>query len=145
MQSEHLLLLADIILVAHFAIALFITWSLPVIWLGRLLGWRFVHNPWFRYTHLVLMGVVLLETLVGMLCPLTTWEAALREAAGAPYHHHSFIGYWVNKLLFHDFSQTAYTVAYGLFFLAVIGTLFLVPVRRSQRKGRKKGTDSSSK
>lgn len=138
MDSGQLLLLADVVLVVHFAIALFITWSLPLIWLGGLLGWRFVRNSWFRFTHLVLMAVVLAESLVGMFCPLTTWESALREAAGEQPHGQSFVAYWVDRLLFHDFSATAYLTAYALFFVAVVVTFYLVPVRRAG----KKGTDS---
>lgn len=143
MDNGHLLLLADVILVVHFCIALFITWSLPLIWLGRMLKWEFVHNPWFRFIHLGLMGVVLAESLIGMLCPLTTWEADLREAAGMAYHDQSFVAHWVSRLLFHDFSETAYTIAYALFFLAVIATLFFVPIRLKSAGNRKKRTDSS--
>lgn len=138
MQSEHLLLLADIVLVVHFAIALFITWALPVIWLGGWRGWSFVRNPWFRLIHLALMGIVLAESFIGMLCPLTTWEADLRIAAGAPHHTTSFIAYWVSRLLFHDYSATAYMVAYALFFLAVILTLYFVPIRWNRHSNPEK-------
>lgn len=138
MTDGQMLLLADVVLVAHFAIALFITYSLPAIWLGRWLRWRWVHNPWFRYTHLGLMGVVMLESLIGMLCPLTTWEAALRRAAeeGTSGDGQSFVAHWVGTLLFHDFPEWVFTVAYAAFFAAVILTIFLVPVKRrgSQEK-----------
>lgn len=118
------LLLADLILAVHGAIALFITLGLPVIWAGAAAGWRFVHNPWFRYIHAGLMGVVLLETVAGVLCPLTLLEGALRRSAGqgGPGEGESFIGYWVGKLLFHDFTWTQYIVAYALFFGLVLLT-----------------------
>lgn len=144
MNENLLLLMADVILVAHFALALFITYSLPVIWIGRLFRWRFVHNPWFRYTHLCLMGVVLLESLVGKLCPLTVWETALRRAAGTGGEGgQSFVAHWVGRLLFHDFEEWFFTVAYAAFFAAVMITFFLVPVRR-QGKNRKETPDHST-
>ena len=43
----------------------------------------------------------------------------------------SFIGHWVGKLLFHDFSPVQYGVAYGLFFGLILLTFLLVPVRRT--------------
>ena len=136
MTDGQMLLLADVVLIAHFCIAIFITYSLPLIWLGRVFGWAFVRNPWFRYTHAGLMGFVLLESLIGVLCPLTTWEATLRRAAGAggPGDGQSFVAYWMGRLLFHDIDETIFTVAYALFFLAVLATFFLVPVRRARRE-----------
>ena len=44
----------------------------------------------------------------------------------------SFIAYWVEKLLFHDFDETCFTIAYGLFFVLVVLTLLLVPVQRKK-------------
>lgn len=139
MTDAQLLLLADIVLVAHFIIAVFITYSLPLIWIGALAGWRFVRNPWFRFSHAGLMGVVLLESLVGMLCPLTTWEATLRRSAGAGTagDGQSFVAHWMGRLLFHDFDEWVFTLAYGLFFAAVTATFFLVPVERRSEKREK--------
>lgn len=136
MTESQILLLADVILVVHFGIAAFNAFSLPVIWIGAMAGWRFVRNPWFRYSHVGLMGFVLIETLAGKLCPLTVWESALRRAVGqaGPGESQTFIGYWVGKALFHDFSQTQYTVAYTLFFGLIGLTLFLVPVRKKRKK-----------
>lgn len=131
MTDAQLILLADIVLIVHFCVAAFNVFSLPVIWIGRLLGRRFVHNPWFRLTHLGLMAFVLEETLMGRLCPLTIWEADLRRAAGAggPGDGESFIAYWVGRILFSEYDETTYMVAYGLFFSAIVVTLIIVPIR----------------
>ena len=136
MTDGQLLILADVVLVLHFLIALFLTLGLPAIWLGRMLGCRFVHNPWFRYAHGGLMGVVVFESLIGMLCPLTAWEATLRRAAGTPGggEGQSFVAHWMGALLFHDFDEQVFTVVYVLFFLAILATFFLVPVSRSSEK-----------
>lgn len=132
MTDPQLLLLADAVLAVHGLIAAFNGFSLPVIWVGGLAGWRFVRNPWFRFSHVGLMGFVLAETVAGQLCPLTVWEAMLRRTGGGGWagQGRSFIGYWADRLLFHDFSQAQFGVAYGLFFGLILLTLFLVPVRR---------------
>lgn len=136
MTDAQLLLLADTVLVVHFFIAAFNAFSLPVIWIGRLARWPFVHNPWFRFTHVGLMGFVVVETLAGKLCPLTIWEARLRQAAGDGWAGtgQTFVGYWVSRALFHDFTQTQYAVAYALFFGLIVVTFVLVPVRMKGKK-----------
>ncbi|QJB55707.1 DUF2784 domain-containing protein [Pseudodesulfovibrio sp. zrk46] len=136
MTDGQMILLADVILVLHFCIAIFLTYGLPVIWLGAWRGWKFVRAPWFRYTHAGLMGFVVLEALAGKLCPLTIWEATLRRAVGqdGPGDGQGFIAHWVGRLLFHDFEPWVFTVAYVVFFLAVLGTFFFVPVRKKLNK-----------
>ena len=97
MTDGQLLFLADIVLVIHFIIAAYLTLGLPVIWLGRFAGWRFVHNPWFRYSHVGFTGFVLLESLAGVFCPLTIWEGVLRRMAGQPGAGggESFFAHWM--------------------------------------------------
>lgn len=128
MSGGQAVLLADAILVIHFLIAAFLVFGLPVIWVGAFLKWRFVRNPWFRFSHAGLMGFVLAETLLGHLCPLTVWEAALRGNTTGQ----GFIVYWVDRLLFHDLDPTVFVVAYALFFAAVLATFLIVPVRRGR-------------
>lgn len=131
MSDGHLLLLADMILVLHFLFAGYLTLGLPAIWIGRLLGKPFVHNPWFRYSHLGVMGFVLFETLIGVLCPLTIWEADLRRAAGHTAHDQGFVTHWVGEFLFWEAEPWIFTVLYALFFGAILLTLWLVPVHRT--------------
>lgn len=139
MTDGQILLLADVVLILHFFIALFLSLGLPIIWLGRFLDWRFVRTPWFRYSHAGLMGFVVLESLAGKLCPLTTWEATLRQATGVDggEYQHSFISHWVSQLLFHDFDEAVFTTIYVLFFLAIAATFFLVPVEQNRNKQEK--------
>ncbi|MBI9080952.1 MAG: DUF2784 domain-containing protein [Pseudodesulfovibrio sp.] len=132
MADGQMMLLADGVLVIHFCIAAYLVLGLPLIWIGRCADWRSVRDPWFRYSHLGLMGFVFLESVVGRMCPLTVWEGALRRAAGQARtgRGESFVGHWMGKLLFCDFDETWFTAAYGVFFLALVVTLWLVPVRR---------------
>lgn len=139
MTTEQMVLLADVILVVHFLIAAFNAFSLPVIWLGGLLKWGFVHNPWFRFIHVGLMAFVALQAVGGKLCPLTIWEAALREATGTGGvgQGQSFIAYWAGRILFQDFEPHVFAISYSLFTLAIVATFVMVPVRFKRRKREK--------
>ncbi len=129
-------LLADAILLVHVGFVLFIVLGLPVIWLGALFRWRIARNRVFRFLQLGAMGVVLLETLLGMICPLTEWEAALRERAGQQaYGDDTFMQYWLQRLLYWDWSHTTFIVLYGGVFLAIVITYFAVPPKK--RAGRR--------
>jgi polyferredoxin len=119
-------LLADSLLVVHFAIAAFIVGGLILVWIGAALGWGWVRNPWFRYLHLAAILFVAAEALLGMACPLTVWEDLLRGGVRAE----SFIGRWVQRLLFYQAPEWVFTAAYAAWAAASAATLALVPPRR---------------
>jgi len=116
-------LLADLILVVHFAFVLFIVGGLALIWTGAGLGWRWVRHFWFRVAHLAAILFVAGEALAGMWCPLTVWEDALRGTRPEA----SFIARWIHRILFYSFPESAFTVVYVLFALAVLATFRFVP------------------
>src|SRR3954463_15912790 len=74
-------MIADAILVVQFAIVLFIVGGLGAVWVGPAAHWRWIRIPWFRYAHLGAFAFVAGEALIGMACPLTVWEDALRGGA----------------------------------------------------------------
>ncbi len=118
-------LLADAILLLHFAIVLYITLGLPAIWLGAACGWQWVRRFWFRLTHLAAIVFVALEALFGVWCPLTVWEDALRGST----NELSFVARWVHRLMFYQLPEWVFTLAY-VSFAAVVGlTWVLVPPR----------------
>jgi len=41
-------LLADVVLLMHFAVVLFVVLGLPAIVIGHRLGWRWTHRPGWR-------------------------------------------------------------------------------------------------
>lgn len=125
-------LLADAILVLHFAFVVGVLISIPLILLGALFGWKWVRNPWFRKTHLALISIVLIETIVGIFCPLTVWERILRERAGQDVSAGSFIERWVGRLLYYDFPPWVFTAAYFAVGAIIVGLYFAVPPRRSK-------------
>ncbi|HEX5093341.1 MAG TPA: DUF2784 domain-containing protein [Burkholderiales bacterium] len=117
---------ADLLLALHFAIVVFIAGGLVLTWIGAALGWRWVRNPWFRWLHLAAIGVVALEAVIGMTCPLTEWEDALRGGGAAE----SFVGRWVQRLLYYRAPEWVFTLLYLGWTAATLATLRFVPPRR---------------
>lgn len=123
-------LLADAILLIHFAFVLFVLGGLLLIWTGAVLGWKWVRYFWFRIAHLAAIVFVALESLVGVWCPLTVWEDALRGTASDK----SFIARWVHRVMFFQLPEWMFTVAYVLFAAVVVLTfLFIAPEKRRSR------------
>lgn len=114
---------ADAIVVVHFLIAGFIVGGLPLIWVGRSRSWRWIHGRLFRALHLGAITFVALETLADYVCPLTVWEATLRGRRPPA----SFVGYWLDRILFYSLAHWVFALAYGLWALATLLTWWLVP------------------
>jgi len=84
-----------------------------------------------RYTHLGAVLLVALEALLGVLCPLTEWEYALRRLSGQRVESEiPFMARLVRKIIFHDLPPWVFTTAYVAFALLVGATLLLYPPRR---------------
>ena len=116
-------MLADLILLLHFALAAFIVLGLPLVWIGAWRDWNWTRNRALRYAHAAAIVVVAAEALAGSVCPLTRWEDALRAAADG----RSFVGRWMSQLLYYDFPEWAFTLAYVLYALATLASLRLIP------------------
>ncbi|HBO45805.1 MAG TPA: DUF2784 domain-containing protein [Planctomycetaceae bacterium] len=123
-------LLADLIVVIHAGYVGFVVLGVPAILFGAWRGYGWARNFWFRGVHLLMIGVVALESIFGILCPLTEWEDQLRASAGQDVEEGSFIGRWTHELIFVDLSPGVLTACYCLFAAVVIGLLFLIPPRR---------------
>ncbi len=128
--------LADLVLVIHFLFVSFVVGGLALIWIGAAANWRWVRNFWFRIAHLAAICFVALEALIGMVCPLTEWEDALRGARGEA----GFIARWVYRILYYSLPDWVFTTAYLAFALAVALTFWRVPPQR--RKRERKGAPS---
>ena len=121
---------ADIILLVHFCLACFIVLGLGLIWLGAGLGWQWTHNFWFRLIHLSAIVCVAMESIVGIVCPLTRWEDALRQSTGT---QPSFVARWIQRLLFYVLPEWVFTAVYIAAAVVTALTWLLAPPRRSQR------------
>jgi hypothetical protein len=124
-------LLADLLLVAHVAVVLFIVGGLALIAVGGALGWGWVRLFWWRVLHLAAMGFVAVGAVVGWICPLTVWEDALRRRAGETGYGTGFVQYWLERVLYHDWPDWVFTVLYLAVFGAILAVWWLVPPRRS--------------
>ncbi len=72
------------------------------------------------------------ESLIGVPCPLTVWEAQLRKMAGQTGYTGDFLGYWAHRLIFFRADPWVFTLIYTLFGLAVLVAFILAPPRRSR-------------
>lgn len=122
-------ILADAIVVVHAAFVAYVVLGMLAILIGIVLRRGWVWNFWFRVTHLAAIGIVVLETVGGVACPLTTWEHALRRRAGQTGYTGDFLGYWAHRLIFFDFSPKVFTAIYFLFGASVFLAFVLAPPR----------------
>lgn len=127
-------LLADVIVVFHLGYVLFAILGEVVVLVGWPLGWAWIRNRIFRLVHLVCVVIVPVEAVVGVLCPLTTWEADLRREAGQTVEDISFMGRLARDVLFYEAPAWVFTTCYVIFGILVIATMFLVPPRWRRTK-----------
>lgn len=125
--SDMRLLLADLILVTHALFVAFVVLGLFVVLGGGCWRWHWVRNLWFRIAHLAAIGIVVAESWLGMVCPLTEWESRSREAVGGSAYAGSFVQHWLHEILFYDFAPWVFTTAYTAFGILVLAAWLLVP------------------
>lgn len=122
--------LADAVLVIHVAVVLFVVLGLALIVAGGLQRWSWIRNRWFRFSHLAAIGVVTLQAWLGVLCPLTTLEVWLRGRAGAGEYSGSFVGHWLQQLLYYDAPAWVFVLAYTVFAGVVVLVWWCFPPAR---------------
>lgn len=118
--------LANIVLVLHALIVVFIVGGLFAIWIAAGLGLAWARNRAFRITHLVAIGIVAALAVIDVPCPLTVLEDYLRTGTAGPQ---GFIQRWVSAWLYYDFPGWVFVLAYTAFLLAVILTWFRIRPR----------------
>ncbi len=121
---------ADLVLVVHALFVLFVVGGLAAVIVGAR-RWPGVRHRAFRLAHLGAIAFVAAESLLGIACPLTVWEDALR--GGGPAR--SFVGRWVARLLYYDLPDWMFTVAYCAFAAAVVWAWRKVPPRAKSAAG----------
>ncbi len=154
--------LADVIVVIHFLYVGYVFFGQLAILAGIALGWQWIRNPWFRWSHLIMIGIVAGEALVEFECPLTTWENHLREVIWArnmtgtigllgspmgqgpflaaplvwktssPRWSNTFIGDWLDHVVF-SLPANLLNYIYIGFTLLVLATFILAPPRLRKR------------
>jgi hypothetical protein len=129
-------LAADIILLTHASFVLFVVVGLILIFVGKVCGWAWIRHFWLRIAHLLAIGVVMVQSWFGVICPLTTLEMALRAKAGEATYAGAFISHWLETLLYYQAPAWAFAVCYTIFGALVVGSWFWVPPQRSYLKPR---------
>src|SRR5216683_2335946 len=108
--------LADAVLIVHVLFVLFVVGGFALILAGA--GcWSWIRNRTFRALHVAAIVFVAAEALLGVTCPLTRWEDLLRAGG---HEERSFIGRWLARLIYYDFPEWVFALAYCVFAVAVL-------------------------
>jgi glucan phosphoethanolaminetransferase (alkaline phosphatase superfamily) len=134
MKQKLLLIVADSILIIHVAFVIYIVFGLLTIYVGHLLKWSWIRNFWFRISHLIAIGIVVFQSWVGMICPLTIWEMSLRKEAGDVTYSGSFIQHWLQSILYYSAPEWVFVLSYTAFGCLVLASWFIVkPIKRTSK------------
>ena len=101
-------MIADIVLMFHFTIVIFITFGFFLIPIGYKSNWIWVKNFKLRIFHCGMMLCITLEALLGITCPLTSIENNLRGIDKTT----SFISYWINQIIYWDLPSQFFIILY---------------------------------
>lgn len=108
----------------------FVVAGLACVFVGKALAWSWVRNRWFRVVHLASIGTVALLAWLGVTCPFTTLEMALRARAGEAVYAGSFIAHWLEPVLYYPVSDRVFTIGSTMFGIVVVASWFWVRPRR---------------
>ncbi|MGM0831501.1 DUF2784 domain-containing protein [Halomonas qinghailakensis] len=133
-QQALLLFLADTVLVIHVLFVAFVVLGLIAVYAGYLLNWGWVRNRTFRLIHLCAIGYVVVQAWLGIVCPLTRWEMALRVEAGAATYAGSFIQHWLNSLLYFTAPEWVFILIYTAFGSLVFASWLVVRPNKRPRQ-----------
>ena len=123
------LISADAILLLHALFVAFVVGGLILVFAGRAAGWSWVRNPWFRVTHLAAVAVVVIQSWLSIICPLTTVEMTLRNRAGDATYTGSFIAHWLEAALYFRAPAWVFIVCYTAFGALVVASWIRVRPR----------------
>lgn len=127
-------LAADAVLLLHALFVAFVVAGLVLIVIGKVRGWEWIRNPWFRSAHLAAIGIVVLQSWLGVVCPLTTLEMTLRARTGETGYAGSFVSHWIERLLFYRTPSWVFVIGYTAFGLVVLGSWLWVRPRPFRAK-----------
>lgn len=129
-SSTIFLIAADAVLLLHILFVAFVVFGLLLIFAGKLRGWSWVRNPWFRLAHLIAISVVVILSWFGIICPLTTIEMTLRSRGGGAVYPGAFISHWLETLLYYQLPAWVFVVCYMIFGVIVAASWFWIRPRR---------------
>ncbi len=120
------------VLALHLAVIGFNLFGLVAIPLGAWRGWRFVRVAWWRWLHVLALGAVAGQALIGRVCFLTLWQDQLAGHAGRG----PLIARFVDRLIFWPLPLWVFAVLYVAVWIYVLALLWWVPPdRRGSLRG----------
>lgn len=125
-------LLANLVLIVHAALAVFVIAGPILVIAGNLRGWRWVNGWWFRVAHALVIAFAVGQAWLGMICPLTSLEMSLREQGHEATYQGTFTEHWLRYLLYYEAPSWVFTAAYTLFGLFVAFTWWYFPPARGR-------------
>jgi len=120
--------LADLVLVIHTLVVVFIVGGFIAIGIGACLRWKWIRNRRFRLIHLAAISFIASISAIGIACPLTILENWLRTGTASSQ---GFIQRWLGAFLYYHFPSWIFTFAYVTFALLVaLAWRFIPPLKR---------------
>ena len=113
-------LMADAVVVFHFAIVLFVLAG------GLLVLWR----RWMAWVHLPIIAWVIFAELFQYLCPLTYLENWLRARGDGETYQGDFVAHYIMPVLYPEGLTPTMQILFGLLVLAINASLYIIAFRR---------------
>lgn len=127
MTAATALFIANVVLVVHACVAVFVVAGLLLTVLGNVLHWSWANNLGFRTAHAAAIVIIAVEAWLGFACPLTVVERSLRTRAGVATYEDGFIEHWLGRLLYYQAPPWVFVLAYSVFALLVAVTWWHFP------------------
>ena len=106
-------MVADLVLIIHSCIVFFVVFGLVALPIGCLRNYSWTRNTKLRVAHMLLMGFITLEAILGITCPLTIIENTLRQIE----YQQSFVANWVSELIYWDLPTYFFVSMYSTCFI----------------------------
>src|SRR5262245_3370261 len=122
--------LADLVVAIHLAYVGYVLLGQLAIVIAAPMRWQWARNPWFRFTHLLAIGIVVYEAIYNIRCPLSVWEEQLRMMGGGSPIGETFMGRLLHSVLFIDnMPEVFFTTLYIAMLVVVVQGLVMYPPR----------------
>lgn len=122
--------LADAMVFFHLLYCAYVAVGQVVVVVAAPFRWEWARNPWFRYSHLLAIAIVVVEEAMGWRCPLTVWEEQLRALDGHPINQgETFIGRLAHDTLFFDLPAVWFTTVHVAMGVVVAQGVLMFPPR----------------
>ncbi len=113
--------------VIHLLYSLVIVIGFLLIIIGFFARWNWIRNFKFRLIHLLMIGIVAVESVFNAECPLTWLEYKLMSLDHMKHSSMPFIAGMVYKVLYYNLPVWLFNAVYIIFGLTVFIIWFAIP------------------